>query len=810
MQAQLNSERYQDKLTEYLEAIERHGRAFSHPQSGINIAAINALIDISNRMTSMAEQHSDMHLADLGRQLGNQAKSYTHQSGRPVSAEQQARLRTLLELIHFAIADGDSASARTGTMPARPLQHSEELLLIGPATATIADHLRYAGLRARYLETLQEGEAALSQSQPPAAVVQVDFLQSDKPAENGIEMIKSLRERVPLNTPILFVSENQDFASRLAAVQAGGSGFFNLPLDITGIVEKLSKLLRDRYQSAQGKVLLISDQADSGPPVSALLREMHIDVQRIGKANQIIDLLGRFQPDLIILDLEIQNIDSLELVKVLRQHQDCYALPILLLCEAGHREHFLGRLQGYSDDLLDKPIDEKYLAWLVERRLQRNRAVTGKLRDLRNCDSNSGLYNRSYFLTQLELALAANDSPGNRVAVIQIVLDDLASQTEAGADLNSDDVIACAGSHLREHFADEFLVARFSDNRFVILINPAYPGDKLVEFARRLRRSLQTVRLRMNAESIALKLRIGIGVTSPGSRDVAALLRNTEHATELAHSNDEHIQLYSPARDTSDEILSQKTFLQDIIDAVKHEQLRLLFHPILNLEDSERRYEVLLRIANGKGQDLLSESVFGAIQRHRLGLYLDRWVITRCLLELRKQQDYIPTTTLFINLSAITLDDETFPKWLEQQLKKALIPARTLVFEIYEEFARLHPEICKAFGERLLQLGCGFAIERFGSHPDSIAVLQSLKFDYVKLDRKLVKTLLGPQSNVSKRRVSDIAGKLKDLDTAIVATGIEDIHMLPVLWSSGVKYVQGHVLRRPQEKMDFDFVLDGI
>jgi EAL domain-containing protein (putative c-di-GMP-specific phosphodiesterase class I) len=67
--------------------------------------------------------------------------------------------------------------------------------------------------------------------------------------------------------------------------------------------------------------------------------------------------------------------------------------------------------------------------------------------------------------------------------------------------------------------------------------------------------------------------------------------------------------------------------------------MNLLFQPIVSLRgDTTERYEVLLRMRNREGWELLPETVFSLVKRHRIGMVLDRWVIAHSIRMLRERQ----------------------------------------------------------------------------------------------------------------------------------------------------------------------------
>ena len=119
--------------------------------------------------------------------------------------------------------------------------------------------------------------------------------------------------------------------------------------------------------------------------------------------------------------------------------------------------------------------------------------------------------------------------------------------------------------------------------------------------------------------------------------------------------------------------------------------MTLLFQPVVSLRgDTTERYEVLLRMRNREGWELLPETVFALVKHHRIGMVLDRWVIAHSIRVLRERQARGQSVILFINISLTILQDEALLTWLQGGLSKTGVPAASLVFEMTETTADLN------------------------------------------------------------------------------------------------------------------------
>ena len=232
--------------------------------------------------------------------------------------------------------------------------------------------------------------------------------------------------------------------------------------------------------------------------------------------------------------------------------------------------------------------------------------------------------------------------------------------------------------------------------------------------------------------------------------------------------------------------------------------MSLLFQPIVSLRgDTTERYEVLLRMRNREGWELLPETVFGLVKRHRIGMVLDRWVIAHSIRLLRERRARGSSAILFINISPTILRDEELFNWLQSGLHKTEVPASSLVFEIAETTAEVNKQTLLPFLKRIKELGCGISLDHFSGHERSQSLVQLLQADYVKLEGRHSQDLLNDK--LRQQELGRLARELATQGVTTILTGIEDSATLPVLWSCGIDYVQGFLLQRPHTDMSFDF-----
>jgi len=646
---------------------------------------------------------------------------------------------------------------------------------------------------------LPEVRKLLAESRQPVALI-IDL---DHSTDNQaiLQQIATLRQMLTPDVPLLFLADRGDISARLDAVEAGGAGYFIKPVDIPLLVEALA----ERVPSGRDqRVLIVDDTLPSAREIARWLDGRGLVTQVLAQPLQILQALRNFEPNLLVMSLDLKDTDGLMLAQAIQQHELFRELPLVLLSAQTDIGQRLSVTSLSGEALLGKPLNPEPLLAAVAKRLRQGHGLYRKISQLSNRDTVSGLYNRPYFLAHLDRALVATEANAQPVAVMLITLDNL-RVVDSLDPAAADDITEHAAKRLQAALGATPIAARFGDAIFTVLLGFA-SQEALLATARAVQASLETDPYRLHSGEFHLRASIGISIAKPAKQEAALLIQQADLACGLARdSKDTRIHVHhgqSPDQDADNP--QQRKLLEEVRDAVQQQRMSLLFQPVVSLRgDATERYEVLLRMRNREGWELLPETVFSLVKRHRIGMVLDRWVIAHSIRMLRERRARGRSTILFINISPTILQDEELFNWLQSGLQKTEVPAASLVFEIAETTAEVNKQTLLPFLKRIKELGCGISLDHFSGHERSQALVQLVQADYVKLDGRHAQDLVSDK--LRQQELGQLARNLATQGVTTILTGIENSATLPALWSCGIDYVQGFLLQRPHTDMSFDF-----
>lgn len=119
-------------------------------------------------------------------------------------------------------------------------------------------------------------------------------------------------------------------------------------------------------------ILIVEDDLDVSEMLDAYFRVQGYDVLIANWGLEGVQKCQEKQPDLVILDIRLPDIDGYEVAKRLRENRKTTNIPIIFLTEKRNRSDRLQGLELGADDYITKPFDIQELRLRVRNALQRS------------------------------------------------------------------------------------------------------------------------------------------------------------------------------------------------------------------------------------------------------------------------------------------------------------------------------------------------------------------------------------------------------------------------------------------------------
>jgi diguanylate cyclase (GGDEF)-like protein len=745
----------------------------------------------------------------LSLRLGSVIEQGDHPSAE-LRMEIDARIR-VLKLKVAALKNGgakdkpdseliEQGEPGSGSISARPM-----IYLFDPDeeyAANLSLQLSQNGYEVENFCKLDDLLAAFAR-QNPAALIADAFHH-----EGEVDVLDSVSELIGRDEddriPLLFIAARGDYASRHKGWAAGGQAYLMKPVNVPALVGKLDELTQTTDLEPY-RVLIVDDDIMISQFNAQVLQQAGMKTYVIQEAKEIMKGLMEFKPDLILLDLYLDECNGFDIAELIRQEEAFVNVPIFFLSGEKARDVHLQALQVGADDFLVKPVDREWLVSVVRSRIKRGRALGARLKYMGRRDPVTGLYNRTYFVRRLEQLLL--DRPPGSLAVIYLTLDGYDGlRTHLGV-AGLERLVADVSRVITTAATSEDLVARVEDYGFMILSHRRH-WEHFVNLAELLHKRIGEHRVAGidKGNTISATVSVGLCKKEESSLIIAEV---EETGSDAAREGGDRVAIAPSLAAIAELQDDHKNHLTQLVENAQAGRVHLAYQPIVSAQgDGVERYEVLFRISNELGEELPVGKLLAAAQRAGMMKKIDQGVLRQAMVSAKKRFDQGRLATLFVKVSADSLDPNHLIKLINHDLKNRGLPGEILVFLLPTKGVRKRAATIGPLIAKLHDMGCHVALDHFGENKADLKLLDDLDIDYVKFHSLLAQEI--NHNNPKKmENLQQWVVDVRNRNAGTILGYIENAGSMTVAWQIGVDLIQGNFVQPAEGHMTFDFVANS-
>jgi len=412
-------------------------------------------------------------------------------------------------------------------------------------------------------------------------------------------------------------------------------------------------------------------------------------------------------------------------------------------------------------------------------------------------DNLTGLPNRELFIDRMEAAFGfARADPQIRPSIVVVDLDRFKQVNDSVGIAVGDSILLTIARRLSRLLKPQDTLARLSGDQFALIVLSEREPARIVAFAETIRRTLRAP-IAFNDREIFLTASIGLALAENQSNRTEEVLKDAELAMYYAKRiGGDRIEIFKPAmRSRKTDRLTMESELRR---AIEREEIKVLFQPIVRLEDRAiAGFEALARWDHPK-LGRLSPAEFISIAEE-IGLIVDLglFVLDHTAKQLAQWQAATRAREpvfASVNVSSRQLLRHDLIQDLRGVLSRTPLARGTLKLEITESLVMENPEHAAQMLTRIKELGAGLSLDDFGTGHSSLAYLQRFPFDTIKIDQSFVRTTPRGTRPVILRSIIALA---HDLGMEVVAEGAETDSDAVELYQLGCEYAQGFAFGEP-------------
>ncbi len=417
------------------------------------------------------------------------------------------------------------------------------------------------------------------------------------------------------------------------------------------------------------------------------------------------------------------------------------------------------------------------------------------LRERAYHDSVTGLGNRRYFDSQITARLDRRDSVTKGVLLL-LKLNELEKLNQQKGFQAGDDLLKRVASLLQENTSSyaNCVLARLTGGDFGIFL-PDAPLSDAETIAAGMAKNLGS----LAAEQLSISDNIGnVGAaaydcnTTPGR-----LLSEADTALNAAKQMGPNMwSIRTITEETDKTPLGQQHWKEMLEKALRERRISLDAQRVVRTSDKNSvvHLEIFSRIVEEDGKFLSAGIFMPLAERLKLVSILDRIVLEKVM---HLDRNQLGIDSIAVNVSPASLQDDDFRLWVPSALKKLPPSAPRILFEFSEYGAIQNSNLLKDFSTAVRECGHMMGLDHYGQSFSKLGYLQSLRPDYVKVDRAYTGELKDEESD-SRFFIGSLVSVAHSIDVEVMAEGVETEQQWQILKKMNIDAIQGYIIDRPK------------
>jgi EAL domain-containing protein (putative c-di-GMP-specific phosphodiesterase class I)/GGDEF domain-containing protein len=301
----------------------------------------------------------------------------------------------------------------------------------------------------------------------------------------------------------------------------------------------------------------------------------------------------------------------------------------------------------------------------------------------------------------------------------------------------------------------------------------------------------------MTIEGYRFEQSLVVALADSGGSPISDELVDSAEAA-LAEAIEHRLSVIEAQAQTSPDIIDRFTLMRDLQQAIADDDIDLHYQPKLRsrtgLVDSA---EGLLRWTHKTRGPISPDLVVRMAEETGNIRALTIWTIERAIADQAWLRAQGSDFRLHINLSGALIHDALFADWVLGRLRET---GATIGFEITETATIADPQGALTHLTAFADAGIHLSIDDYGSGYSSLAYIQRMPVNELKIDRCFISGLNSSQRDpLLVRSTIDLAHAL---EMEVTAEGVESPEALALLQVMGCDLIQGYLLSRPIPRAD--------
>ncbi|MFK8011688.1 MAG: EAL domain-containing protein [Marinicellaceae bacterium] len=548
------------------------------------------------------------------------------------------------------------------------------------------------------------------------------------------------------------------------------------------------------------KVMIVADHIKQSEHYSSTLEKSGILTKSIHPDIEILESIKQYQPNLLLMLLNIDEIAADEFVKLIRSDSELLVLPIIFITQEISQEARQLVIDVGADDVLLETISDPELTAKLIDRMQIDFLHSLNISENKNLNKfNTHSIKDDEHENLVKFIAEAQDNKDATVIWISIH-NKVAIQKKVGLS-GFKNLCNNLLKKLPKYQIDFLIQGQIAEGVFVFASDDltrkqaSYWLENINNWLTKNSFSIRNKECRINSKAFVLS-------DIPRKSNNELLTYEAERLLFNSKSN-QFITYISEGEDQRHFYLI-KTKLEN---AIKARDFKWLYQSIVSIkDDTQEIFQLMLKVLSNDGSELRSHDYINIANQTGLLRLLDRYTLEYAikLIFLGKKQNI--HRRILINQLISDYESEQYRQSILNQIKKQKLPEGNLIFQFRQDLTEEHTSLLSQVGKELRQANITICLSEFDASPMAWNIAKTLDVNWLR-----IKPFGMHHQSPDTKNIDDIAhiiNKAHKLGYKVMVTNIESANVTANIWKLNADYIHGNFIQSPVS--DIQFIEGGV
>ncbi|WP_295418856.1 EAL domain-containing protein [Sulfurovum sp.] len=424
-----------------------------------------------------------------------------------------------------------------------------------------------------------------------------------------------------------------------------------------------------------------------------------------------------------------------------------------------------------------------------------------KISDMLHFDTLTGISNRLHLEILMEKLLFDHYGKEQRFALLFLDLDHFKHINDTlGHDIG-DSLLQQIAESVAQSLRENDIFARVGGDEFIIILDDL----DSINLTLAIHRIMKLVRKPWTVRNYELRVSasMGIALYPDDGKNSIDLMKNADIAMYQSKKlGRDNFTFFKEEFNVS--VHTEMKLIQDMSNALEKKEFLLYFQPKAWLSNNEIvSAEALIRWRHPELGLINPDKFITLAENTGFILKLGRWIIEEACQAITRFNNVNSNKKpkLSINISVRQFQHEPMYQILEKAITDTGIDGSQLLIELTESIMMENKEEMAYKLKQIKSLNVGIALDDFGTGYSTLAYLDKLSIDTLKIDKAFVDAI--SKDGTQNTLLDTIIAMGKTLNMLVIAEGVEHEYQREYLLKKGCDIYQGYLFSKPLSEQEY-------